>query len=327
MASAATASVVAQKAFRSNARRSMGSPVSPSRRSSVAQANSEDTHISPSNKVFWAELKSSASSPDFVKEAQDKKQEKEKKKKEAKKKRLSRSISDATTGPVPPPKLLSQLWFTTKTSVFHPSNPIKLKWDLFVGLVVIFSVVIVPWKVGFNIPSTNAWILVDFLADTVFLLDMCLTFNTGFYEDLAEEILVLDRTRVAMEYIRTWFLIDLLSTLPFDYLVSAITTGTLTNIEGNGIELRLTKLARGLRLFRLAKLITMTVKVQRLHKAANHHMDINPAVLPLFKMICFIFYALHVLGCGWYFICTLDENAIRENWIGKVDSIINKKGT
>ena len=190
------------------------------------------------------------------------------------------------------------------------------------GLVVIFSVIVVPWKVGFNVPSTTVWIATDFLADSIFLLDMVLTFNTGYFEDLAEEIYVSDRSRIATQYVQSWFWVDFISTVPFDYIASLATTGTLANSNAVGIELRLTKLARGLRLFRLAKLITMTVKMRRLHKAANHHWDINPAVFPLLKMVGVISYGLHVLGCGWYFVSTLDEDQMRDNWIGRVKSDI-----
>ena len=312
--------------MRQDRRAAVGGPTSPSRRSSIAEAETKDDTIY--NQTFWNELKHSASSPNF-KLDQPKSKSKSKSRVDAKAQMLEQKPSMSTVGPPPRPRRLQSYWYDTATVVSHPNSPIKLKWDLLVGIVVIFSVILVPWKVGFDVPSTNAWIVVDFLADAIFLFDMCYTFNTGFFEDAAEEILILDRKRIATQYIKTWFFVDLLSTLPFDYIVSAATTGTLTNSNAVGLELRLTKLARGLRLFRLAKLITMTVKVQRLHKAASHHWDINPAVTPLLKMIGFIFYCLHVLGCGWYFVCTLDENSMRDNWIGKVRSqvVINGEST
>ena len=201
--------------------------------------------------------------------------------------------------------------------IIHPFNPTKLKWDVFVGLIVVFAVLIVPWKVGFNVPSTNMWIGLDIFADSIFLIDMILTFNTGYFEDAAEEVYISARKQIAMQYLQTWFLIDMLSTVPFDYIAAAGNGNGDTSTVIN-VELRLTKLVRGLRLFRLAKIATMTVKISRLHKAAAHHYDINPAIAPLFKMLCFIVYSLHILCCGWHFVCTLDEESMRDNWVEKV---------
>jgi hypothetical protein len=206
------------------------------------------------------------------------------------------------------------------TGVISPSSRMKLIWDLIVGVIIIFSVVIIPWKISFNVPSTTAWIFLDFFVDGIFLLDMIITFNTGYYEDLANEIYISDRTLIAKHYLKSWFFIDFISTIPFDYLANLISSGSIIakREDGVGMELRLTKIVRGLRLFRLARLVTMTVKVQRLHKAANQQYDINPAVIPLIKMIGVIMYGLHVLGCGWYFVCTLEEEQMRVNWVGKV---------
>ncbi len=208
----------------------------------------------------------------------------------------------------------------------HPNSTNKLRWDGLVGCLVLYSVLIVPWKVGFDIASTDAWIALDLMADTIFFVDMCITFNTGYFADAAEDILVTDRRRITLHYLRGWFFIDLVSTLPFDYLVSAASTGSFVSVGSSvGLELRLTKLARGLRLFRLAKLFSVSVKVRRLHKAANRNWDINPAFGPLFKMVGFIVYALHVIGCGWYFVCTLDPASTRDNWIGALEPQIQAK--
>ena len=280
-------------------------------RSSIIEFSGSSIVI-PENESFWSELKDSANSeishdaaPDlgmaldsFVENIAEQSAAVD----EMKHQQQHQNVDDMTT---------IVHW------IIHPFNPTKLKWDVFVGLIVVFAVLIVPWKVGFNVPSTNMWIGLDIFADSIFLIDMILTFNTGYFEDAAEEVYISARKQIAMQYLQTWFLIDMLSTVPFDYIAAAGNGSGDTSTVIN-VELRLTKLVRGLRLFRLAKIATMTVKISRLHKAAAHHYDINPAIAPLVKMLCFIVYSLHILCCGWYFVCTLDEESMRDNWVEKV---------
>ena len=233
--------------------------------------------------------------------------------------------STTTVGPPPPPKKLLSLQQYAEmasqqlTRIISPNSTFKLTWDILIGMIIIWSVIVIPWKLGFNVPSTIGWIVLDFLFDSLFLIDMVLTFNTGYFEDLAQEVYIDDRAMIAKHYLKTWFTVDILSTIPFDYVASLVSTGRLTNDNVSvGLELRLTKLVRGLRLFRLAKIAVMAVKIKRLRKAAHHHWDINPALFPLLKMIGVILYGLHVLGCGWHFVCTLDEAQMRDNWVGQV---------
>ena len=267
---------------------------------------SESSIVIPENESFWSELKDSANSEISHAAAPDPGMA------------LDSFVESVAEQSAAVEEIKHDDDMTTIVhGIIHPFNSTKLKWDVFVGLIVVFAVLIVPWKVGFNVPSTNMWIGLDIFADSIFLIDMILTFNTGYFEDAAEEVYISARKQIAMQYLQTWFLIDMLSTVPFDYIAAAGNGNGDTSTVIN-VELRLTKLVRGLRLFRLAKIATMTVKISRLHKAAAHHYDINPAIAPLFKMLCFIVYSLHILCCGWHFVCTLDEESMRDNWVEKV---------
>jgi hypothetical protein len=78
--------------------------------------------------------------------------------------------------------------------------------------------------------------------------------------DYIDEI-ILEPRLIAMHYIKTWFVIDLLSSLPVDYLFLFIDTGDHTGSytiarTGRAIKvLRLVKLLSLLRLLRLSRLV------------------------------------------------------------------------
>ena len=105
--------------------------------------DNDETTVEVDNQSFWTELKESANA----------------------------EISDATT-PDPGNALEEFVESARRAAVeekqddlkatvhgtIHPFNPTKLKWDVFVGLIVVYAVLVVPWKVGFNVPSTDVWI-------------------------------------------------------------------------------------------------------------------------------------------------------------------------
>ena len=57
----------------------------------------------------------------------------------------------------------------------------------------------------------------DWVIDGFFICDILMIFNTSYYED---EELIHDRKRIACRYVKGWFPIDLVATLPWELLVS-----------------------------------------------------------------------------------------------------------
>jgi hypothetical protein len=57
----------------------------------------------------------------------------------------------------------------------------------------------------------------NLFSDLMFLIDMLLIFNTAFYDDSWE--LIDDRKEIALCYVRGWFIVDLLTIIPFDIFI------------------------------------------------------------------------------------------------------------
>jgi len=75
-----------------------------------------------------------------------------------------------------------------------------------------------PFNIAFGqIEEPIGWVLVNFTIDFCFLVDIMVIFNSAYYDE--EFIIVEDRKMIAKEYITSWFTIDLLAILPFDYIL------------------------------------------------------------------------------------------------------------
>ena len=186
----------------------------------------------------------------------------------------------------------------TSRSLIHPSAKWLFRWDLTLAMMIIFSVLVVPYRIGFDIeiPALSPPDCFDIFIDISFCLDMAINFNTA-YVDEREGRIVEDRRRIALRYLKGWFAIDFLSTVPFDRIFA---------LFGGGAGLRSLKLIRVLRLVRLLKL----AKLFKLGKFATfmEDLNLNPAIMRLLKMLCQIVFIAHLLSCFWYFLASYDKH-------------------
>jgi CRP-like cAMP-binding protein len=194
--------------------------------------------------------------------------------------------------------MLAEQNVMTNRSLIHPSAKWLFRWDLTLAMMIIFSVLVVPYRIGFDIeiPTLSPPDCLDIFIDISFCLDMAINFNTAFFDE-REERIVEDRRRIALRYLKGWFVIDLLSTVPFDRIFA---------LFGGGAGLRSLKLIRVLRLVRLLKL----AKLFKLGKFATfmEDLNLNPAILRLLKMLCQIVFIAHLLSCFWYFLASYDKH-------------------
>jgi hyperpolarization activated cyclic nucleotide-gated potassium channel 2 len=59
------------------------------------------------------------------------------------------------------------------------------------------------------------WIFETFI-DSLFLVDIIISFNTGFYK---KGYLVMKRREIIMNYLKTWFIIDLVASFPYTWFI------------------------------------------------------------------------------------------------------------
>ena len=83
-------------------------------------------------------------------------------------------------------------------------------------VVLIVTCVMTPLSIAFNdienVDPKSA--VIDYIIDSLFLIDIFVIFNTAYYNDDSE--IIDDRKEIAGSYARGWFTIDLLAIIPFD---------------------------------------------------------------------------------------------------------------
>ena len=169
--------------------------------------------------------------------------------------------------------------------VIHPHSKLKALFDLFVVTCVLWTIIMVPLQLTV-LRDDEPDDFMDALErglDAVFLFDVVLQFFHGFME---HGFPVLNLYVVARNYLTSWFLVDLLSSVPFSALP----------MSGPWAAFRLLKVMRLMRIKRL---------MQRWAKFSA------AKVFHVIQTVTGWLIIAHWLACGWYFLgwnvrCSLD---------------------
>lgn len=171
-------------------------------------------------------------------------------------------------------------------TMINPDSRFKIIWEVYILLLTIVVAVQAPLMIVFEINPKGILFFFDMIISLSFMVDIVLNFNTKIIE---KRRVIEDRKGVTKAYLKGWFWIDFLATIPFDIFYVTFQLGSLSRI------LRLFRLAR---LFRLLRLI----RIAQTMKRVNNSNLFNPSVLRLVFMVFWIFFAAHFIASAWIVI-------------------------
>ncbi|XP_063918986.1 potassium/sodium hyperpolarization-activated cyclic nucleotide-gated channel 2 isoform X3 [Zophobas morio] len=149
--------------------------------------------------------------------------------------------------------------------VIHPCSSFRFYWDLCMLLLLVANLIILPVAISFfNDDLSTRWIAFNCLSDTIFLIDIVVNFRTGIMQQDNAEQVILDPKLIAKHYLRTWFFLDLISSIPLDYIFLIF-----NQFQDYGDSFQILHAGRALRILRLAKLLSL-VRLLRLSRLVRY---------------------------------------------------------
>ncbi|XP_078350361.1 voltage-gated delayed rectifier potassium channel KCNH5-like isoform X3 [Oculina patagonica] len=169
----------------------------------------------------------------------------------------------------------------------------KTTWDWVILFLTLYTTISVPFLVCFAFEHTAVSIL-DLLVDWMFLADIALNFHTTYVGKDGE--VIDDLKMIRWNYIRSWFFLDLVSSLPYGVL-AFITKDSETNA---------TTLLGFLKVFRLLRLGRVARKIDK-------YLEYGASTFFLL-MLSFCLVA-HWMACIFYLIATGYDNYEHHGWL------------
>ena len=144
-------------------------------------------------------------------------------------------------------------------NTIHPYSAFRWYWDILMTLFILATLVVDPLRMTFYAQDVkdgdSTQVDVSIVITTVYLIDIILNFRTGIVGS-RNAVVNLDPRSIALEYIKTWFFVDLLSTIPFDLMYILYENGkTGPRTEDDLVYLKAVRLLELLKVFRLTRAV------------------------------------------------------------------------
>ncbi|KAM3133635.1 hypothetical protein pb186bvf_014322 [Paramecium bursaria] len=214
---------------------------------------------------------------------------------------------------------------TPQVWLFQADGLNKLIWDSLCMILIFYEIIAIPMDLSFNVTLGNNFELV---VDSLFMLDILISFNTTFYD---KGVVIHDRKKIALNYLSSWFILDILSSFPYDLVLNDVSanelasdaqTETQTSTQtqsstsknlASAIELiRLFRFMRFIKIVRLLRLAKLKVIFDKFDELISSNLLLS-TIISFIKLCCFVVFWSHWLGCIFHFIAQQEDPL--DNWL------------
>ena len=219
--------------------------------------------------------------------------------------------------------------------IFSPDDNMKTIWDVLIALVLSVSIFVLPFRIAFlewRMPlaaqdcqdahdsskcSSNRciwdemsgicrtpqlWYIllyIDTAIDFLFLADVAVSFRSAYFvERNSERVLITDSKKIAIHYIKTWFIVDVSASVPIEF-VNLLMQSRQNSVIGRALNS--TKL---IRLVNLAKMLRL-LKIWRLKEMWAGY--ISNTIMDLVGFMFVFVIIAHTMACFMFWVGTFQD--------------------
>lgn len=191
------------------------------------------------------------------------------------------------------------------THVASSHTIINKIWTFVTFVAVCYNSFVIPFRISFLQADTNYWqfIMFDMIFDVIFWMDNFLQFFAPFI-DRTE--LIRDKKRTAIKYLKTWFTLDFLSSIPLDWIAFLVTSVP-------AVLFRMNRLLRSSKLlgYYFGKLSTTLL---------------NNAQIRMLRFLMIIVLVIHWDTCIWYLIhLQTQKDGGSADWLSAPNVMLNPR--
>ncbi|KAM4826318.1 potassium/sodium hyperpolarization-activated cyclic nucleotide-gated channel 4 [Thomomys bottae] len=209
--------------------------------------------------------------------------------------------------------------------IIHPYSDFRFYWDLTMLLLMVGNLIIIPVGITFfKDENTTPWIVFNVVSDTFFLVDLVLNFRTGIVVEDNTEI-ILDPQRIKMKYLKSWFVVDFVSSIPVDYIFLIVETRIDSEVYKTARALRIVRFTKILSLLRLLRLSRLIRYIHQWEEIFHMTYDLASAVVRIVNLIGMMLLLCHWDGCLQFLVPMLQDFP-HDCWVSINDMVNNSWG-
>ena len=189
--------------------------------------------------------------------------------------------------------------------VIQPESSLKFYWDIFIMGFLIALGFLIPIESAFYGEDQSLSEILSKIALSVFTIDILFNLNTGIY---IEGILVKHRSKFIKHYLKFWFWIDLVSTIPFELMF----TGSVKSSAVVGENFNILRTLKILKLIRLVRFPKTIMNIE-------DHMTSKKSLLIVNLAKLMIYLSLIANGAGCLMFIISSQNTSPDNFISQIE--------
>uniref|UniRef100_A0A674N6E7 Cyclic nucleotide-binding domain-containing protein n=1 Tax=Takifugu rubripes TaxID=31033 RepID=A0A674N6E7_TAKRU len=191
--------------------------------------------------------------------------------------------------------------------IIHPYSDFRFYWDFTMLLFMVGNLIIIPVGITFfKEETTTPWIIFNVVSDTFFLMDLVLNFRTGIIIEDNSDI-ILDPKTIKKKYLKTWFIVDFISSIPVDYIFLIVEKGIDSEVYKTARALRIVRFTKILSLLRLLRLSRLIRYIHQWEEIFHMTYDLASAVMRIINLIGMMLLLCHWDGCLQFLVPMLQD--------------------
>ncbi|XP_054631976.1 potassium/sodium hyperpolarization-activated cyclic nucleotide-gated channel 3-like isoform X2 [Dunckerocampus dactyliophorus] len=174
-------------------------------------------------------------------------------------------------------------------------------------LLMVGNLIIIPVGITFfKDEHTPPWIVFNVVSDTFFLMDLVLNFRTGIVKEDNTEI-ILDPQQIKIKYLKSWFVVDFISSIPVDYIFLIVETRIDSDFYKTARALRIVRFTKILSLLRLLRLSRLIRYIHQWEEVFHMTYDLASAMVRIMNLIGMMLLLCHWDGCLQFLVPMLQD--------------------
>mmetsp|Transcript_78874 Transcript_78874/g.189323 ORF Transcript_78874/g.189323 Transcript_78874/m.189323 type:complete len:811 (+) Transcript_78874:26-2458(+) len=207
--------------------------------------------------------------------------------------------------------------FWRRHLVTRPHSRKRMLWDLLGLVLVIWDIFAIPMN-AFELTDIAVLTVVNWTSTVFWTIDLPTNFFNSFYR--AGHV-VLDPWEIAVQYLRTWFTIDI-TVLALDWCFLALDAAFVNDNDDEGAGnnyLRIARMSRGLKILRILRLVRLAKLFPKFHTAfVAVQSDAVRLSLGAWFAVVIVVVMNHYVACGWFALGYWDTTAAI-TWVAAYD--------
>lgn len=192
--------------------------------------------------------------------------------------------------------------------IIMPHGQKRLFWDSIGMALILWLALHIPYVAAFSRDDGEDqydFTSFGFVIDLFFVCDIFLNFCTAYYH---KGRLITNHKRIVDNYLRTFFIIDLIASIPYDLVTSLVrnrydqSDQSADSVKALRIAraARLVKIMKTLRIFRLLRLFRLKALVYKFEEAVQS--QTITCIMAMGKYVTIMVFLAHWEACTWYAI-------------------------